>query len=92
VTVDWAVRETVRARLHVMVKTLLKRYKYPPGKQEEATENVLKQAESLSAEWVAEGSRHTLSSIRVAGSRVAGSVTGISGGVTRISWEQRTSE
>ena len=52
VTVDWAVRETVRARLRVMVKTLLKRYKYP-DKQEEATETVLKQAESLSAEWVA---------------------------------------
>ncbi len=52
VTVDWAVRETVRARLRVMVKTLLKRYKYPPDKQEEATETVLKQAESLSADWV----------------------------------------
>lgn len=52
VTVDWAVRDTVRARLRVMVKTLLKRYKYPPDKQEEATETVLKQAESLSAEWV----------------------------------------
>ena len=53
VTVDWAVRETVRARLRVMVKTLLKRYKYPPDKQEEATETVLRQAESLSAEWAA---------------------------------------
>lgn len=53
VTVDWAVRETVRARLRVMVKTLLKRYKYPPDRQDEATETVLKQAESLSAEWVA---------------------------------------
>ena len=51
VTVDWSVRETVRARLRVMVKTLLKRYKYPPDRQEEATETVLKQAESLSAEW-----------------------------------------
>lgn len=51
VTVDWAVRETVRARLRVMVKTLLKRYKYPPDRQEEATEAVLKQAETLSAEW-----------------------------------------
>lgn len=51
VTVDWSVRETVRARLRVMVKTLLKRYKYPPDRQEEATETVLKQAESLLAEW-----------------------------------------
>jgi len=51
VTVDWSVRETVRARLRVMVKTLLKRYKYPPDRQEEATETVLKQAEALSAGW-----------------------------------------
>jgi len=51
VTVDWAVRESVRARLRVTVKTLLRRYKYPPDRQEEATETVLKQAEALSAEW-----------------------------------------
>lgn len=51
VTVDWSVRETVRARLRVMVKTLLKRYKYPPDRQEEATETVLRQAESLSTSW-----------------------------------------
>lgn len=50
---DWARRETVRARLRVMVKTLLRRYKYPPDRQEEAAETVLRQAESLSAEWVA---------------------------------------
>ncbi|MCC6247823.1 MAG: type I restriction endonuclease subunit R [Rubrivivax sp.] len=53
VTVDWAKRDTVRAKLRVMVKTLLRRYKYPPDKQEEATETVLRQAETLSAEWVA---------------------------------------
>ena len=52
VTVDWSVRETVRARLRVMVKTLLKRYKYPPDRQDEATETVLRQAETLSSEWV----------------------------------------
>lgn len=51
VTVDWSVRETVRAKLRVMVKTLLKRYKYPPDKQDEATETVLKQAETITAEW-----------------------------------------
>ncbi len=44
--------DSVRASLRVMVKTLLRRYKYPPDKQEEATETVLKQAEMLSAEWV----------------------------------------
>jgi len=52
VTVDWAKRETVRARLRVMVKTLLRRYKYPPDRQEEATDTVLRQAESLSEAWV----------------------------------------
>ena len=51
VTVDWAKRETVRAKLRVMVKTLLRRYKYPPDRQEEATETVLRQAESLSGSW-----------------------------------------
>ncbi|KWH57161.1 type I restriction endonuclease subunit R [Burkholderia cepacia] len=51
VTVDWAKRDTVRAKLRVMVRTLLKRYKYPPDRQEEATDTVLRQAESLSAEW-----------------------------------------
>jgi type I restriction enzyme R subunit len=53
VTVDWAKRETVRAKLRVMVKTLLRRYKYPPDRQDEATDTVLRQAESLSAEWSA---------------------------------------
>lgn len=52
VTVDWAKRETVRAKLRVMVKTLLRRYKYPPDRQEEATDTVLRQAESLSADWI----------------------------------------
>jgi len=51
VTVDWAKRETVRARLRVMVRTLLRRYKYPPDRQEAATDLVLKQAETLSQEW-----------------------------------------
>jgi type I restriction enzyme, R subunit len=54
VTVDWAKRATVRAKLRVMVKTLLRRYKYPPDRQEEATDTVLMQAEALSAEWAVE--------------------------------------
>lgn len=36
-----------------MVRTLLRRYKYPPDRQEAATETVLKQAETLSQEWAA---------------------------------------
>jgi type I restriction enzyme R subunit len=50
---DWSVRESVRARLRVMVPTILKKYKYPPDQQDEATELVLKHAETLSAFWAA---------------------------------------
>jgi len=53
VTVDWAVRENVRARMRIMVRTLLRRYKYPPDRQRAAMELVLKQAEALSEEWAA---------------------------------------
>lgn len=51
VSVDWSVRESVRASLRLMVKRILRKYKYPPTKQEEAIQLVLEQAESLSAEW-----------------------------------------
>lgn len=51
--VTLASARTAQARLRLMVKTLLKRYKYPPDRQEEATETVLRQAESLSTDWVA---------------------------------------
>lgn len=51
VTVDWAKRETVRAKLRVMVRTLLRRYRYPPGRQEDAIATVPSQAESLPAQW-----------------------------------------
>jgi type I restriction enzyme R subunit len=50
-SVDWSVRESVRASLRLMVKRILRKYKYPPTKQEEAVQLVLEQAESLSAEW-----------------------------------------
>ncbi|HLO04984.1 MAG TPA: type I restriction endonuclease subunit R, partial [Symbiobacteriaceae bacterium] len=53
VTVDWAVRDSVRAKLRIMVKTLLKLHKYPPDKQDAAIQTVLQQAEALSAEWTA---------------------------------------
>ena len=39
-SVDWYVRESVRAKLRLMVKTILKKYKYPPDGQERATETV----------------------------------------------------
>jgi type I restriction enzyme, R subunit len=47
-TVDWAVKDSVRARLRIIIKTLLKRYKYPPDKQDDAVETVLRQAEVIS--------------------------------------------
>ena len=51
VTIDWAMRENVRARIRVMVKRILRKYGYPPDKQEKATQTVLEQAEVLCAEW-----------------------------------------
>jgi hypothetical protein len=51
VTIDWTVRENVRAHLRVLVKRILRRNGYPPDKQEQATHTVLEQAEALSREW-----------------------------------------
>ena len=51
VTIDWTAKETVRAKLRVMVKRILRKYGYPPDKQEKATRTVLEQAEVLCAEW-----------------------------------------
>jgi phage repressor protein C with HTH and peptisase S24 domain len=46
-TIDWSQRESSRARLRLLVKGLLKKYRYPPDKQQEAADNVLAQAEKL---------------------------------------------
>ena len=51
VTIDWTLRENVRAQLRVLVKRILRKYGYPPDKQEKATQTVLEQAVLLSAEW-----------------------------------------
>ena len=53
-TVDWQVRDSVRAKLRNMVRILLRRYKYPPDKQAEAIDLVMQQAEVLSNQWSAE--------------------------------------
>ena len=50
-TIDWAVRESVRAKMRVMVRRLLRKYKYPPDQQEAAVELVIEQAEALTGEW-----------------------------------------
>jgi type I restriction enzyme, R subunit len=53
-TVDWQVRESVRARLRILVRRTLQRWKYPPDKRDGAVELVLKQAEALSDRWSSE--------------------------------------
>ena len=51
VTIDWTIRDNVRAQLRVYVKRVLRKYGYPPDKQEKATRTVLEQAEVLSDSW-----------------------------------------
>ena len=53
VTIDWTLRENVRANLRRLVKRILRKHGYPPDKQERATRTVLEQAEVLSAGWAA---------------------------------------
>jgi hypothetical protein len=54
VTIDWTIRENVRAKMRVIVKRILRRHGYPPDKQEQATQTVLEQAQLLSADWAQE--------------------------------------
>lgn len=51
VSVDWAHRESARARLRVLVKRILRKYGYPPDLQDAAVQTVLQQAELLSSQW-----------------------------------------
>ena len=51
VTIDWTLRENVRAHLRWLVKRVLRTHGYPPDKQESATRAVLERAEVLSAAW-----------------------------------------
>src|SRR5690554_1317458 len=50
-TVDWQVRESVRAKLRILVRRTLQRYKYPPDKAPAAIELIMEQAEALSNHW-----------------------------------------
>lgn len=52
ISVDWSVRESVRASLRLLVKRILRKYKYPPDQQNEAVELVLQQAQALGETWV----------------------------------------
>lgn len=51
-SIDWSIKESVRARMKVLVKRLLRQYGYPPDKQVIATETVLQQAELFTEDWV----------------------------------------
>jgi type I restriction enzyme R subunit len=51
VSVDWAHRESARARMRVLVKRILRKYSYPPDLQDAAVQTVLQQAEALSSGW-----------------------------------------
>ena len=50
-SVDWSERESVRAKLRLMVKRILRKYKYPPDLQEEAVDLVLRQAQVFGESW-----------------------------------------
>lgn len=56
IKVDWSVRESTQAALRVMVRDLLDKYGYPPDFSNAAIETVIQQAESLTEEWLAQGS------------------------------------
>jgi type I restriction enzyme R subunit len=53
-SIDWTMKESVRAKLRVLVKRILRKYGYPPDKQEKATQTVLEQAEALCGAWAGE--------------------------------------
>jgi type I restriction enzyme, R subunit len=55
VTIDWTMRDNVRAQLRVIVKRILRKHGYPPDKAEKATQTVLEQAEVLSEGWAGAG-------------------------------------
>ena len=55
ITIDWTVRENVRAHMRVNIKRILRKYGYPPDKQARATELVLEQAEVLCKDWTEKG-------------------------------------
>jgi type I restriction enzyme R subunit len=52
ISIDWAMRESVRARLRTLIRRILRRYGYPPDRAAQAIDTVIQQAELLSAQWV----------------------------------------
>ncbi len=70
VTIDWAVRENVRAQLRVIVKRILRKHGYPPDKAEHATATVLEQAEALGLERIDEVASAVVPFVRVTADEV----------------------
>jgi type I restriction enzyme, R subunit len=50
-SIDWTAKQSVRAKLRVMVERILRKHGYPPDKQEKSTQTVLQQAELPCADW-----------------------------------------
>ena len=50
-SIDWTLKDSARAHMRVIVKRILRRYGYPPDKQQSATDTVVAQAELLSSAW-----------------------------------------
>ena len=51
VSIDWTLKESVQAKLRVMVRRVLRKYGYPPDKQKKATDTVLEQATLIAKDW-----------------------------------------
>jgi type I restriction enzyme, R subunit len=52
VTIDWDKKESVQARMRVMIKRILKRYGYPPEKQDQAVKTILEQAKLIGDDFL----------------------------------------
>jgi type I restriction enzyme R subunit len=52
-SIDWTLKESVKANLRRLVRRILNKYGYPPDKQPKAVQTVLEQAEALAKDWVA---------------------------------------
>jgi len=50
-SIDWQKRQSARARMQMLIKVLLAKYRYPPDKQPKAVELVIEQAELFADEW-----------------------------------------
>lgn len=63
ISIDWTLKESVQAKLRVMVKRVLRKHGYPPDKEKKATETVLEQATLLCKDWAEESAIETKSDL-----------------------------